>query len=106
MPHHRHFVGFFNVPVEAPTWANLFAVILFLNTVQFSPLLKRAWGYGRPILVLCTPQGPNGVKRLVSVEVLDVMKIKELYFMLMCNGMGTIDQISSSVRLYYVPSHI
>ena len=38
---HRHFVGFFNVPVQAPTWATLF-IRLFRETAPFSRLLRHA----------------------------------------------------------------
>ena len=62
---HRHFVGFFNVPVQAPTrgqHSNGYSK----KPPHFSRLLRRAWGYGVPILILTPnpppppPPGPHG----------------------------------------------
>ena len=39
LPRHRHFVGFFNVPVKAPTWATLFTVFRETAPIAFSRLL-------------------------------------------------------------------
>ena len=47
---HRHFVGFFDVPVQAPTWGHLF-LRLFRETAPFSRLLRHAGD---------NPQGPHG----------------------------------------------
>ena len=55
---HRHFVGFFNVLVQAPTrGCPLYGYSKKL--IHFSRLLWCAWGYGGPILVF-NPQGPKG----------------------------------------------
>ena len=51
---HRHFVGFFNVPVQAPTRGHLF-IRWFRHTAPFSRLLRSRWGYGGHILDL-TPR--------------------------------------------------
>ena len=53
---HRHSVGFFNVPVLAPTGTTLF-IRWFRHTAPFSRLLRSRWGYGGHILDL-TP-GPS-----------------------------------------------
>ena len=55
---HRHFVGFFNVPGQAPTHSQpLYGYSE--KPPHFSRLLRRAWGYGGPIFVLQS-QGPHG----------------------------------------------
>ena len=51
---HRHFVGFFNVPVLAPS---LDHIQWFRHNALFSRLLRSRWGYGGHILDL-TP-GPS-----------------------------------------------
>ena len=56
---HRHFVGFFNVPVLAPTRTTLF-LRWFRHTAPFSRLLRSRWGYGGHILDL-TPRALTGV---------------------------------------------
>ena len=54
---HRHFVGFFNVPVQAPTRATLF-IRLFRETAPFSHLLRHA---GDTEDTFSTkPPGPHG----------------------------------------------
>ena len=50
---HRHFVGFFNVPILAPTRGHRW----FRHTAPFSRLLRSRWGYEGHILDL-TP-GPS-----------------------------------------------
>ena len=50
-PRHRHFIGFFNVPVQAPTLGQPF-YSYSEKPPHFGHLLRRAWGYGGPILVL------------------------------------------------------
>ena len=67
LPRHRHFVGFFNVPVQAPTRdPPLYGYSE--KPPHFSRLLRHAWGYGGHILDL-NPPGPHGgiiVKRRIS----------------------------------------
>ena len=48
---HRHYVRFFDVSVQAPTWGQPFYVYSE-KPQNFSRLLRRAWGYGGHILVL------------------------------------------------------
>ena len=55
---HRHFVGFFNVPVQAPTRDPPFYGFSE-KPPHFSRLLRHAWGYGGHILDL-TPRVPTG----------------------------------------------
>ena len=55
---HIHFVGFFNVPVEAPTRGQPFYGYS-KKPLHFSRLLLHTWGYGGRILNL-TPQVPEG----------------------------------------------
>ena len=50
---HRHFVGFFNVPVQAPTRDQPFYGY-FEKPPQFSRLLRHARGYGGHILASTT----------------------------------------------------
>ena len=57
--HHRHFVGFFNVPVPQRHGTTLF-IRWFRNTASFSRLLRSRWGYGVNILDL-TPWALTGV---------------------------------------------
>ena len=54
---HRHFVGFFNVPVQAPTRGHPFYGYSEkpLHLVAFTT----RWRYGGPILIL-NPRGPHG----------------------------------------------
>ena len=54
---HRHFVGFFNVPVQAPTRDPPFYGYSE-KPPHFSRLLRHAWGYGGHILDL-TPGCPR-----------------------------------------------
>ena len=54
---HRHFVGFFNVPVLAPTRTTLF-IRWFRHTAPFSRLLRSRWGYGGAHSRL-NPPGPH-----------------------------------------------
>ena len=49
--HHRHVVGFFNVPVQALTRGHPFNGYSE-KLSHFSQLLRRTWGYGGPILIL------------------------------------------------------
>ena len=61
LPRHRHFVGFFNVPVQAPTRdPPLYGYSE--KPPHFSRLLRHAWGYGGHILDL-NPPGPHGELR-------------------------------------------
>ena len=55
---HRHFVGFFNVSVQVPRRGYPFYGYSE-KLPDFSRLLRRARGYGGPILVLNLP-GPHG----------------------------------------------
>ena len=57
---HRHFVGFFNVPVQAPTRDPPFYGYSE-KPPHFSRLSRHAWGYGGHILDL-TPRVPTGEK--------------------------------------------
>ena len=61
LPRHRHFVGFFNVPVQAPTRDPPFYGY-FEKPPHFSHLLRHAWGYGGHILDFQSGTGP-GVRR-------------------------------------------
>ena len=54
---HRHFVGFFNVPVQTPTRGHPFYTVIPRNRPIKSPFTTR-WGYGGHILD-STP-GPHG----------------------------------------------
>ena len=58
LPRHRHFVGFFNVPVQTPTRDPPFYGFSE-KPPHFSRLLRHAWGYGGHILDL-NPPGPHG----------------------------------------------
>ena len=49
LPRHRHFVGFLNTPVWAPTWVQPFYVYS-VNSPNFNQLLRRTWGYRGPIV--------------------------------------------------------
>ena len=55
LPCHGHFVGFFYVPVPAPTRSQHF-YNCSEKPPHFSRLFNDAWGYGGPILVL-NPRG-------------------------------------------------
>ena len=55
---HRHFVGFFNVPVLHRHGTNLF-IRWFRHTAPFSRLLRSRWGYGGAHSRL-NPPGPHG----------------------------------------------
>ena len=57
---HRHFVGLFNVPVQAPTRDHLF-IRWFRHTAPFSRLLRSSWGYWGHILDL-NPRALTGVQ--------------------------------------------
>ena len=54
----RHFVGFFNVPVQAPTRGHPF-IRLFRETAPFSRLLRHA-GDTEDTFFDLTPMGPHG----------------------------------------------
>ena len=58
LPCHRHFVGFFNVPVHAPTRGHPFYGCSE-KPPNFNRLSRRAWGYEGPILVI-HPRVPTG----------------------------------------------
>ena len=55
---HRHFVGFFCVPVLAPTWGHSFYMVIPRNRPIWSPFTTR-WGYGGH-LDLTPPPPPPG----------------------------------------------
>ena len=55
LPRHRHFVGFFNVPVQAPTRDQPFYTVIS----PISRLLQSRLGYGGHILDL-TPRALTG----------------------------------------------
>ena len=63
---HRHFQGFFNVPVQAPTRGHPFYGYSE-KPPHFNRLLRRALGYGGPILIL-NPRVPRGHLRKYSIE--------------------------------------
>ena len=56
---HRHFVGFFDVPVQAPTRGQPFNGYSE-KPPHFSRLLRRAWGYEGYILIL-NPEVSTGM---------------------------------------------
>ena len=89
---HIYFVGFFNVPIQAPTRDPPFYEYSE-KPPHFSRFLRDAWGYGGHILDLNPPPPPPGGK-CWSVR----------------RGSPIVAQIWSLVRLYsnmlYVPSHI
>ena len=55
---HRHFAGFFNVPVQAPTRGQPFYTVIPTHRPNYSPFTTR-WGYGGRILDL-NPSGSRG----------------------------------------------
>ena len=57
---HRHFAGFFNVPVLHRHGTTLF-IRWFRHTAPISRLLRSRWGYGGRILHLNPRQHPHGV---------------------------------------------
>ena len=57
-PSHRHFVGFFNVPVQEPTRTHSFYGYS-VKPPHFSRLFRCAWGYGGYILIF-NPWVPTG----------------------------------------------
>ena len=59
LPRHRHFVGFSNVPVQAPTRGQTFYGYFKNPPSYFRHLLLRAKGYRGPIIILNLP-GPHG----------------------------------------------
>ena len=69
LPHHRHYVGFFNVPVQAPTRGQLFYVYSE-KSPHFNRILQRAahGDTGGPILLL-NPQGPHRVYKYWDIKV-------------------------------------
>ena len=58
LPRHRHFIGFFNVPVQAPTRGQPFYGYAEKQP-HFSRLLRHSWRYVRSILAL-NPGVPMG----------------------------------------------
>ena len=65
-PRHRHFLGFFNVPVQAPTRGHPFYGYSE-KPPHFNRLLRCALGYGWHILIL-NPWVPMGHLRKYSIE--------------------------------------
>ena len=63
---HRHFVGFFNVPVLAPTREHPFYTVR--HTAPISRLLRSRWGYGGRIFDL-TPGPSRGNSRGREIEI-------------------------------------
>ena len=61
LPRHRHFLGFFNVPVQTPTRDPPFYGYSE-KPPHFSRLLRHVWGYGGHILDL-NPRAPTGSVR-------------------------------------------
>ena len=61
---HRHFVEFFNVPVQAPTWGHPFYGYSEKPPHSyFNRHLRSEWGYGGPILIF-NPRIPMGATHL------------------------------------------
>ena len=58
LPCHRHFVGFFNVPVLAPTRDHPFYTVIPTHR-PISRLLRSRWGYGGHIIDF-TPRALTG----------------------------------------------
>ena len=79
LPRHRHFAGFFNVPVQTPTRdPPLYGYSE--KPPHFSRLLRHAWGYGWHILDLNprVPTGGSKSKDYVSasaVSSVDILKV-------------------------------
>ena len=65
LPRHRHFVGFFNVPVQTPTRDPPFYGFSE-KPPHFSRLLRHARGCGGHILDL-NPPGPHGGSLLLNI---------------------------------------
>ena len=80
LPRHRHFVGFFNVPVQTPTRDPPFYGYSE-KPPHFSRLLRHAWGYGGHILDLTPPRVPTGVflLKLLLVGIKTAMHTKCRY---------------------------
>ena len=69
LPCHRHFVGFFNVPVQAQPQGQPFYGYSEKKT-HFSHLLQRALGYGGPTCFLVfNPRVPTGSGDMVHLKV-------------------------------------
>ena len=68
LPRHRHFVGFFNVPVQTRTRDPPFYGYSE-KPPHFSRLLRHAWGYGGHILDL-NPLGPHGGSPLMYIYII------------------------------------
>ena len=66
IPRHRHFGGFFNVPVQAPTRDPPFYGYSE-KPPHFSRLLRHAWEYGGYSLDLNPPGSPNVTINDISV---------------------------------------
>ena len=67
--HYRHFAGFFNMPVQAPTRDQPFYTVIPTHRPNSSPFTTR-WGYGGQILDL-TPRALTGnskMKKFLSTE--------------------------------------
>ena len=76
LPRHRHFVGFFNVPVLAPTRDRPFYTVIPTHR-PFSRLLRSRWGYGGHILDL-TPQALMGAERVEPTRTLKFLLSRNL----------------------------
>ena len=63
---HRHFVGFFNVPVQTPTRDPPFYGYSE-KPLHFSRLLQHAWGYGGHILDF-NPRVPTGESETIGAR--------------------------------------
>ena len=61
LPSHRHFVGFFNVPVQAPTGDHTFYTVIPTPLPPISCLLRSRLGYGGHILDLTPPPRGGGL---------------------------------------------
>ena len=101
---HRHFVGFFNVPVLAPTRDHPF-IRWFRHSAPFSRLLRSRWGYGGHILDF-NPRAPTGGK--CSMET--THKATEILFLVLRilfvkNRVGGRNKIKNKIFLQ-VPIHM
>ena len=78
LPHHRHFVGFSNMPVQAPTRDQPFYGYSE-KLPHFSCPLRRAWGYGGSILVVNPPkslqENADKVLQLANIATTSAVKI-------------------------------
>ena len=82
------------MPVQAPTRATLFYGYS-KKPPYLSRLLRRAWGYGGPILIL-NPESPRGNVTYKIMSVFTVLKIST-----QCPEVGALDTQYFSLRYLY-----